>query len=67
MTDLRHLAQDLRAEAHRAPDDIAAMMRQAATALDRFENFVPVEVMSAPIPPPGDPRNPRAKVKGAPC
>lgn len=33
MTDVRAIVQDLRAEAHRAPADIAQLMRRAADAL----------------------------------
>lgn len=69
MSDLAHLVQDLRAETHRVPDDIAQLMRRAAAELERREiplnDFNPAP---APFPPPAD--DPAARVSraiGAPC
>jgi hypothetical protein len=53
---LAHLIQDLRAEAHRAPADIAELMRRAAAELEQRSDLVLVgehsEVLAPPLPPP---------------
>jgi hypothetical protein len=71
---VEHIAQDLRAEAHRVPEDLRSLMRSAALVCDAYlrlsagvgdlvERYDPA-VLPAPILPPGpDPR----RVKGAPC
>jgi hypothetical protein len=72
LSDILHIIQDLRADAHRVPPDVAATMREAAQVLDRYKHFLKLAgddgvVRGAPIPPPlhDDPR--RRRVKGAPC
>jgi hypothetical protein len=67
MSEISHLVQDLRASAHRCPEDLRPMIRQAAAELEQRAGLIPIADFtprSAPIPPPGpDPR----KLKGAPC
>jgi hypothetical protein len=76
VSTLTHLVQDLRASAHRCPGDVAPLVRQAASALERagrratvrveLENLLDASPQPAPFPPPAadDPR--RCRVKGAP-
>lgn len=52
MTNLRHLITDLRAHAHEVPEDIGALMRQAAIALDTLAPLSDAEPQPAPFPPP---------------
>jgi hypothetical protein len=57
MRQLEHLVQDLRANAHRAPEDLRSMIRQAALELERVANLVLIDgeiVLPAPFPPPTD-------------
>lgn len=69
MSDVAHLIQDLRADAHRCPADVAPRIRRAAALLEQalLEAAFGREVRAAPVPPPGpDPRD-QVRVKGAPC
>lgn len=66
MSDIKHLVQDLRAEAHTVPPNVARLMRDAATSLEALaESFGVAEVTipesladfdprPVPIPPPDD-------------
>lgn len=58
MRQLEHLVQDLRANAHRVPEDIRPLIRQAAATLE--QNLVTIScaldlaVLPAPFPPPAE-------------
>jgi hypothetical protein len=72
--DVRHLIQDLRAEAPNASAEHGQLMRDAAVTLDRYKHLIgnvqlgDAEVGPAPIPPPDlGPSNRGHRVKGAPC
>jgi hypothetical protein len=59
MTDVRELAQDLRAHAHEVPAHIGKIMRDAALVFDRYKNLLATAeageeaaVRPVPIPPP---------------
>lgn len=59
---VEHLAQDLRADAHTAPPNAAALMRQAAVVCDAYvalrvavgDALDDDDVRPAPIPPPSE-------------
>jgi hypothetical protein len=56
---VRHIAQDLRAEVHRVPEDVAKVMRSAAIVCDAYAalrvatgDFLDSDPQPAPIGPP---------------
>lgn len=55
MSDLSHLVQDLRAGAHRCPEDLRPLIRNAAAELERRSALI-LDLVGAPrpcpIPPP---------------
>lgn len=58
MTEINHLVQDLRANAHRCPEDLRPMIRDAASALERAAGFAAFGAelepgtIAPPFPPP---------------
>jgi hypothetical protein len=57
VSDVGELIQDLRAEAHRVPADIAELMRRAARELERRDRplinlLADAAVLPPPVPPP---------------
>jgi hypothetical protein len=52
MSELRHLVQDLRANAHRCPEDLRPLIRQAATELELRSFNSDAAVLPPPFSPP---------------
>ena len=58
MSEIRELVQDLRANAHRCPEDVAPLVRQAARILDNLDQAIAddacglADVLPCPVPPP---------------
>jgi hypothetical protein len=53
MNGIQHLVQDLRASAHRCPEDLRPLIRRAAAELEQLTAFDEgAMVRSCPFPPP---------------